>query len=350
MILLDALPEATVEFVQYGTKEHKELEATPNTIFCDFSPPRERVDEFLAAETIVLDHHKGAPVERFVEAGLGDFVPETPGVSGASLAYADVWVPLRNPNDTPNFFTRLAVLAATYDTWQTDSQDWDEACDVAECLRFWPWSYIEDKVKKSSFFGSSPPPQTLTWEDLFEVGPHLSKLSDVDSVTLSKNAFRVTSKRERKVAIVPTTGAKLNKVAHHDQGNADLVIGFSYNIEPDSVKQICSCRTKTDFDCHAFALAMGGGGHTKAAGFSIPVDVTHKDPITVIRRMLGLYEEVEDLWKAKIKEPHFTENYPRPQQAFAHLLLVQIPGLRNAPEVLKLFFPEGTPDPSHQNK
>jgi hypothetical protein len=332
MILLDALPEATVEFVQYGTKQHKELEATPNTIFCDFSPPRDRIDEFLA------------PVERFVEAGLGKFVPETPGVSGASLAYADVWMPLHvsEPGSSlsPFFAARLAVLAATYDTWQTDSQDWSAACDVAECLRFWPWAYIEDKVKK----------KTLTWGDLFEVGPHLSKLSDSDSATLAKNAFRFTSKRGRRVAIIPTTGAKLNKVAHHDQGNADLVIGFKYSVEPDSVTQICSCRTKADFDCHAFALAMGGGGHTKAAGFSIPVDVTHKDPITVIRRMLGLYEEIEDLWKSKIKEPYFTENYPRPQQAFAHLLLEQMPGLRNAPEVLKLFFPGGTPDPSHQNK
>ncbi|HZL96812.1 MAG TPA: hypothetical protein VFB99_24365 [Vicinamibacterales bacterium] len=38
MLLHDALPEATVEFVQYNTPEWRDLAATPGMLFCDMIP------------------------------------------------------------------------------------------------------------------------------------------------------------------------------------------------------------------------------------------------------------------------------------------------------------------------
>ena len=62
MILHDALPEAAIEFVQYNTPSREQLEVTNGMLFCDMTPPRERVQEFVdvgasaASRTRVYGH------------------------------------------------------------------------------------------------------------------------------------------------------------------------------------------------------------------------------------------------------------------------------------------------------
>ncbi len=93
MILHDALPDAEVVFLQHGTAEFLSLPATTGMLFCDISPPADRVAEFVGVGAIVLDHHKTVRdvVEAFGDCGV--FADETkePGVSGALLAYREVW-------------------------------------------------------------------------------------------------------------------------------------------------------------------------------------------------------------------------------------------------------------------
>ena len=89
LILLDVFPGANVVFCNYNTPEYNDLPATEGMIFCDIVPPAHRVEEFIAVNAIVLDHHK---TNKEIVAKFGDngrFADEAtePGVSGASLAF-----------------------------------------------------------------------------------------------------------------------------------------------------------------------------------------------------------------------------------------------------------------------
>lgn len=145
MILHDALPDASVEFVQYGTPEHRDMHATPGMLFCDITPPRERVSEFVGAGAMVLDHHAAQKdiVDAFGENGV--YACET-GKSGAWLAYWHVW---RNiafnacgiDNDNVKHFARLAGIR---DTWWKGHELWTEACEQAAALMFLGLDYFKD--------------------------------------------------------------------------------------------------------------------------------------------------------------------------------------------------------------
>lgn len=81
VILKDALPDLEIHFVKYDTEEHKQLEPSPNTIFCDFSPWLPKLTEdsdeadreiraalikqWNEAGVVVLDHHSRDIVEPY---------------------------------------------------------------------------------------------------------------------------------------------------------------------------------------------------------------------------------------------------------------------------------------------
>ncbi len=71
--------------------------------------------------------------------------------------------------------------------------------------------------------------------------------------------------------------------------DADVVIAFSYKTENNERKLIYSTRSKTNFNCADFAKRFGGGGHTKAAGFSLPVNPADANPYEEIYKRLVEY-------------------------------------------------------------
>jgi hypothetical protein len=115
LILRDALPEREILHVQYSTPEHKALVPEPGVLFCDFSPWVERVEgqmtaagrelaqRWVDAGAIVLDHHTGTAdlVAMFGERGVFADVKTGPGVSGAMLAFREVWQPLEERAGAP---------------------------------------------------------------------------------------------------------------------------------------------------------------------------------------------------------------------------------------------------------
>ena len=92
---LDLGPEQIV-FVQHDALEYKEMKAEPGLLFCDCAPPPDRVQEFVDVGTIVLDHHKYSRgiVAAFGERGVFADKEKEPTVSGAGLAYREVWLPM----------------------------------------------------------------------------------------------------------------------------------------------------------------------------------------------------------------------------------------------------------------
>jgi hypothetical protein len=129
ILLHDALPGAEIVFCDYGAPA-RQLAARPGMLFCDFSPPAARADEFVAAGAMVLDHHRSARpvIERFGERGVFGDERADPGVSGAMLAYRHVWLALRAGAPEQPFAAWFAAAAGARDTWQTASPLWRDGC------------------------------------------------------------------------------------------------------------------------------------------------------------------------------------------------------------------------------
>lgn len=308
MILHDVLPEAKISFMQYNTKEYAELKAEPGMMFCDFSPDKKRVKEFLDAGALVLDHHKFAKslVMPFVEAGQGVFADEEvePGVSGATLAYREVWDRLTSswikdsgmPRDMwrTDAICNLAKLAGIRDTWQKSDPAWFSSCAQGEALRFWSWPKIQ----------ATPPDQWATV--LLAIGPTLFERNMAHVKKCIKGASRFISNKGRRV--VCFEGLKPTSDAAEELGDsADLVIGLAFFAEHGVPTMAFSTRTRGKFNCGLLATAHGGGGHTKAAGFSLYLKPGDPQPYELAKQVVNLYESVEDKW-LELAEPLMKEN------------------------------------------
>jgi hypothetical protein len=284
------LPSAEIVFVNYGTKEHRELPADEGLVFVDFSPPPDRVKEFVAAGSIVLDHHKTAKgvVDAFGEGGVfGDEVSE-PGVSGAVLAFRHVWQPLAEGRDAKEKASaeRFATLAGIRDTWQNKSPSWDEACWQSSSLFF-----FGDWLELQHLFAN---PEELARRQA--VGQALTTRHRRDVARAVDKGCRFTSEKGTRVVVI-ADAVLTSDAAELVDKDADLLIGFSFEAaEGLNAMMRLSTRSHTTFDCSAFAKTHGGGGHTKAAGFNVAlpsassVAMPAEGPYAFVANLLRAYE------------------------------------------------------------
>lgn len=361
MILKSVLPGAQVVFLSYNSAAHKELSAIPGMIFCDFSPYVERVQEFIDAGAIVLDHHKYQKdvVEAFGPNGV--FADETsnPGVAGALLAYREVWLPLvksdpqsflsgparlafeqhqvqlsqlkasvsnkllKSLGEKPTFqavdqdpevvqtlqfienivtngtyantVEKFARLVSTRDTWQTQSELWHNARETHEALQF----FSKETWLASPIFPNNG--QETEWNMRMSMGHFLVEKQDRKTAKVLEGAYKGTTTNGIKVLIHQGVSAT-SDVAEMSTGNVDLILGFSYFSEKDAdlldwpgsgnavgPKIAVSCRTRNGFDVGKFAKAHGGGGHTKASGFSYNVKPGDPNPYSYLLSLVQAY-------------------------------------------------------------
>lgn len=266
-----------IEFVAYGTKEHDALLPEPGLLFCDFCVPEPNWEAFVQEGTIVLDHHKGVMpiVTAFSKVGLGAFADEKghPGISGATLAYEYVFRPLTGSDEGELF--DLGRLAGVRDTWQKGHEDWQKACEQAEALSWWPNEYLLD------------PKADL--KTLLELGPILweKKLKSAEKV--AEQSYRFVSKVGTRVALFQ--GMRMSSDTSEALGDeVDLVIGYDIMFENGQLKMGFSTRSRADYDCRSFAQAHGGGGHTKAAGFRVPLKPWSLNPFSTAKIVVDAYE------------------------------------------------------------
>lgn len=278
LILHEALPDAEVIEVSYGTAQHRDLPAETGLLFCDMTPPRERVGEFVAAGTIVLDHHKGAEdiVRAFGERGVFADEARDPGVSGALVAYEQVWGPIFNiaseADQHEHQIFNLATLVGIRDTWQRDHERWDEACALAAWLAFCPLNRLLNQDAEHALGLGR------------EVGSLLVEKRREAALAATNSAVRMVL-NGRRVAIVPGTDL-VSDVADAIGDGADIVAGFAFEHEP--VRLQWSMRSRGEVDVAAIAKHFGGGGHTRAAGCSLLVSAAGgADPYLWARDMFG---------------------------------------------------------------
>jgi hypothetical protein len=293
MILHQVLPNAKISHIQYDTEEHRNLVPEPGMLFCDFSPCRENASKFLESGAIVLDHHARAwdICRPFVEAGIGVFGDTDSGVSGAVLAYREVYNVLRRGDPSVHAaLEHFASLAGIRDTWQTKNLWWSAACEQAAALHFWP----EETLINAKFYD---------WNRYLELGPVLQSKALAKAKQATTGSYRFMTRAGLSAAVFEGGGPVVSDAAELLGQEVDIVVGFTiFRDDTGWPVALLSFRSHKDFDAGAFCLAHGGGGHTKAAGCR--VRLTHNDPqpFTFVRRLIENYEPLEVAWKDLLDE------------------------------------------------
>lgn len=327
MLLHDVLPDAEIIFAQHGTEAYEKIEVRPNVLFVDIVPHIEtaeiagtkkreitpaglkRLEEWIKAGTIVLDHHKGVKdvVEKFgTNAVFGDEKLD-PGVSGGPLAYKHVWKPLNalrreehkkdefyDPivedqcDEFEKFTARFAERAGIRDTWQRHNPEWYEATLQGEVLYFWPREFWLVDIRLADV--------ARLWEHKFHpVGSILMKKQAASTQWTLSEAYKFTSLRGTRVVCFNSPRAS-SDVAELVDKDADLIIGFKYKCDLNegdarSPKLLFSTRSHTFYDCMSLTKWYGGGGHTKAAGFNKDVLKEDLNAYAYIENIVNKYEE-----------------------------------------------------------
>lgn len=341
LIIKDALPDVRVNFVRYGTDEHRNLEPAPGMLFVDFSPwlpPKPETEDPVYRKTelsmkranvakawrdagvIVFDHHTRDVVEPYGE--LGVFGENERLECGAWLAYEHVWKPLAMdgveeppPKRLIQNVEDFARIAAVRDTWKKDHFLWEEACEQAAVLMFFSFEDLflvnfQDRMKKD---------YRVVAKTLFQ-----NKLSAAR--TAVAESVRFTSAKGTRVLVFQGVAATSDAAELLDwpdekglmHNPVQLVVGFHYRAEtppPDTRRRSLadkiiegqeatvanrafpqprlqlqfSTRSYAGFDCQALARAHGGNGHRAAAGFTLSEGLTG-NPYETFKNLLDRWE------------------------------------------------------------
>ena len=281
------------------------LEAKPHMLFCDISPPRERAEEFRKAGTIVLDHHKSVKdlVASFELHAFGD-EKDDPGVSGAVLAYREVWLPLIQDHPShrhypgvhmqhgdfqPDVVERFARLAGIRDTWQRQDPAWHEACVQGEAVTFYPVSYWLNTPHPLGMLRRN---NRILLQDRLAVGTISLERKLEGAHRTSKQLLYFTSSKGTKVAVAPNMWT--SDAADLSKPDTQLFIGFGYTVEQGQKRLLISTRSRNGYDCSKFCVFYGGGGHTGAAGCTLDIQpapgLGSSNPYDTIREMVERFE------------------------------------------------------------
>lgn len=290
ILLHDAIPGAKVRFIQYNSPEHNGLEPEPGMLFADFTMTADRVQDFVKAGTIVLDHHKG---QRGIVAAFGDngrFGDEEtePGVCGAMLCYRHVWQPMRSiPGhvslDDDNNAGYLARLAGVRDTWLHSSPEWAVACEQAEMLRFFPENYW---LELEHPFGYK---NLGLWAERRALGKILVERHARSVKRAVEKSWRFKSGKGTRVMMFEGTGQTSDAADLVE--DADILIGFGFIVEENVQKMIFSLRSHTGWDVLGFAKSFpGGGGHSAASGFTVPISDKSSNPYQLAEVFVNQFE------------------------------------------------------------
>ncbi len=280
----DALPEATIEFGYHTSEPYLNMVVEPGMLFVDIVPPPLRVAEFVAAGALVLDHHRTnkPTIDAFGENAVFGDEAANPGTCGATLVYEHVWKPLRGECASEGIFaSQFARLAGVRDTWQRRDPEWSTACAYQAALMFMPASHWMSMTLTDIAWN---------WDAKYKwVGEaQVQRFEERVDKTIDR-AYRFTTPKGLKVVVFEGTGLTSDVTGKLDR-EVDIIVGFSYITEAGERKIVLSTRSHTGFDCGAFTLSFGGGGHTRAAAFSTKVLPDDPNPFTYVERLLARYE------------------------------------------------------------
>lgn len=255
-------------FVQYGRNSHNFLQARPRQLFVDITPPKDRWEEWTGLSPIVLDHHE--TVMHIVHELNGVYGDSNR--SGAMLAYENVFIPLASEfssDDDKAMWERFAYLCMVRDTWKSASPDWSEACSLAHALLLHGQEWgVTTTIAKG-----------VTLEDLTRIGSKIyGKIERQAKGIIKHSAVQELNVNGTSVRIAffnHAHGGSTSDLAHFiiDGMPCNAAIGYFFTHEDGEMKTVISMRTNGTILASEIARSFGGGGHAKAAGFTISGDI-----------------------------------------------------------------------------
>jgi oligoribonuclease NrnB/cAMP/cGMP phosphodiesterase (DHH superfamily) len=261
-ILSRHFPDAEILYMRHGSEELKSLEASPGMLFCDMTPPRERVEEFIAVDSVVLDHHVTArditerfPTHLYSETRCGaelacDYL-EVCRREGSVHSWTGGWVE-----------THLARVIGIRDLWKRDDKDWDLACTYATAL-----------CHTGERFDSLLP----TDIEISIAHKIIERSDERIACFVERHEYSLITAGGHVVAVFPARGLSISDAGHAliSAGVADATAAYYDSTGLHGWRRNWSLRCRDGLDVSAVAAALGGGGHKTAAGFTEPLIETH---------------------------------------------------------------------------
>jgi hypothetical protein len=305
MILKDAYRmlgmNPKIEFIVHGTYEHKNAGIEPGCpMFCDIVPSEYARQYVSSHEGIVLDHHKGAEdiVRSFGKLGIFADEKLQPGVSGAVLAFNNVFAPIfdfsfeskasKHIQESAihkfDLTRNFAICVGARDTWQTQSQYFKRGQYITKMLMSKPASWwLAPQGSSRIAAGVDTPlwPEPFLTEQEIEIGCALFESHEetvrqaveqcVYSILPNETELYVFQEQACGFRLCSDVAEALLAIR---PGMHGIVAGFSYVVDKphDYPRLLFSLRGTGGFDVGTFAKTHGGGGHTAAAGFSARID------------------------------------------------------------------------------
>jgi oligoribonuclease NrnB/cAMP/cGMP phosphodiesterase (DHH superfamily) len=297
VILRCVFPGIEPEFYHHKQPEYLNLVPEEGMLFCDITPPEHRAEDFVSVNPIVLDHHKGVEhiVGLYGERGVFADESKEPGVSGTTLAFREILEPyirkvftkLQNPQKALQKAGEFARLAGVRDTWQKQDPDWESACHQAAMLTFYPWEHWADRAASEMF----NPYYSQAFSDEMDVGQNIYAKRMKDATKCIKNSI-VFKSCGYKVAVFNDPDRLCSDVAEmHRQNGVDVVAGFYYVDDGEGPNIIYSIRCNEKFNVQTMASSLGGGGHSKAAGFSVTTQIQDINPFLRFKELFDKFVE-----------------------------------------------------------
>ncbi len=292
--------------VRYDSPEHAGIEPRPGLCFVDIVPFGERDEDgeytpaglaqlaaYARAGAVVLDHHAGVEhvVAMFGERGVYADAARDPGVSGAMLAFREVFkVTHPLPTRSTEAFYNLAVLIGIRDCWLRNDPRFEEASAMSAAVAFIGAEGLLSTIRAGGWPSLIPK---------LELGPIIRARDIARAKYLLEHAFLSV------LPIAHTDGGAVLSVLAFEGGEADasnvadlaaegavdLVVAWHQFADGDAPYTTYRLRSRGTFPCKAFAKKNGGGGHERSAGFTVPQrahEPAHDGLLLRIHKFLGL--------------------------------------------------------------
>ncbi len=279
LLIKDVVPNIKVIKMSPGSDEIRNLPITENTIFCDITPAESTASTWKTARAIVLDHHIGNKdiIDLFEEDGVyecGD------GISGATLAFKHVWMPLasdaKKANERLREISEFAALVGIKDTNVTSSKRWKESCAQQAALTFYPFKQLMDGFP-------SMHQEMMTGEQLV-----LNNIIDANKAIAEAYSFQYKDKK-----VLTFSNVRLSTEVSNIIGNQyDVVVGCNIKgagAGSHTVRYTFSMRSHTGFNVMLLAKKYAGGGHEAAAGFQYTTNVSGANPFIQFETLFKMY-------------------------------------------------------------
>jgi len=309
MILKDAFSmlgmNPRIEFLTHGTEEHRhapwfgwvQIEEEKYALFCDIAPVRGG-----HPRTIVLDHHVGTKeiVESFGSLGVYADAEKEPGVSGAVLAFHEVWEPIWKAHRPEGLgqhgeVNDFAECVGVRDTWQMKEPRFQRGQYISKFLMSKPAAWwLTDELHHSAKAAPRNHPPYLTDEEiqigraLFEAHEEAVRQAVEQCVHLDAGTARLIVFQEQAAGFrLCSDVAESFRLKWRGGDPWAVVAGFAYVVDKPGgePRLVYSLRGLGGFDVCAFAKVLGGGGHTAAAGFSV-ASIAPNNPYEFVRDAL----------------------------------------------------------------